>query len=122
MSKKPWKRRGQSGGLTSLRIDVIGHSRPVGLTQSMTKSHTDAMSVSKVTISIDESLLKRVDRLVRSRIFPNRSHVIQQAIEEKIARIDSSRLARECAKLNPAEEQALADEGMAGEAVLWPEY
>jgi len=88
----------------------------------MTRGHTAIMSVSKVTISIDESLLKRIDRLVRSRVFPNRSHVIQQAIEEKIARIDSTRLARECAKLRPAEEQALADEGLAGEVAQWPEY
>jgi metal-responsive CopG/Arc/MetJ family transcriptional regulator len=79
------------------------------------------MSVAKVTISIDQSLLKRVDRLVRSRVFPDRSHVIQQAIEEKIARIESTRLARECEKLHPAEEQALADEGLAREAALWPE-
>jgi len=70
------------------------------------------MSVAKVTILIDESLLKLVDRLVRSRVFPNRSQVIQQAIEEKTARIDSTRLARECAKLRPADEQALADEGL----------
>jgi len=68
------------------------------------------MSVSKVTISIDQPLLKRVDRLVRSGVFSNRSHIVQQAIEEKIARIDSTRLARECAKLHPAEEQALADD------------
>ena len=88
----------------------------------MAESHTGIMSVANITISIDESLLKRVDRLVRSHVFPNRSHVIQQALEEKIARIDSTRLTRECAKLHPAEEQALADEGLAGEAVQWPEY
>jgi Arc/MetJ-type ribon-helix-helix transcriptional regulator len=88
----------------------------------MTGGHAEIMSVSRVTISIDQSLLKRVDSLVRSRVFPNRSQVIQQAIEEKIARIDSTRLARECAKLHPAEEQALADEGIAGEAAQWPEY
>jgi metal-responsive CopG/Arc/MetJ family transcriptional regulator len=80
------------------------------------------MSVGKVTISIDQSLLKRVDRLVRSHVFPNRSNVIQEALEEKIARIDSTRLARECAKLHPAEEQAMADEGLAREVALWPEY
>lgn len=79
------------------------------------------MSVSKVTISIDQPLLKRVDRLVRSRDFPNRSHVIQRAIEEKMARIDRTRLARECAKLDPAEEQALADERLAGEAAGYEE-
>jgi metal-responsive CopG/Arc/MetJ family transcriptional regulator len=80
------------------------------------------MSVAKATISIDQSLLKRLDRLVRSRVFPNRSYVIQQAIEEKIARIERTRLARECAKLHPAEERALADEGLTPEAALWPEY
>ena len=80
------------------------------------------MSVAKVTISIDQSLLKRVDRLVKSRVFPNRSNVIQQALEEKMVRINSTRLARESAKLHPAEEQALADEGLAGEAAVWPEY
>jgi metal-responsive CopG/Arc/MetJ family transcriptional regulator len=80
------------------------------------------MSVAKVTISIDESLLKRIDRLVRSRVFPNRSQAIQEAVEEKISRIDRTRLARECAKLVPAEEQALADEWFLAEADQWPEY
>jgi metal-responsive CopG/Arc/MetJ family transcriptional regulator len=80
------------------------------------------MSVAKVTISIDETLLRRIDRLVKSRAFPNRSQVIQEALEEKVARIDSSRLARECAKLVPSEEQAFADEGLAGDAAQWPEY
>lgn len=88
----------------------------------MTLGHTRGMSVSKVTISIDESLLRRIDRLVKIRIFRSRSQVIQEALEEKIARMDSTRLARECAKLHPAEEQALADEGLAGEAGQWPEY
>jgi hypothetical protein len=31
-------------------------------------------------------------------------------------------LARECAKLVPSEEQAFADEGLAGDAAQWPEY
>jgi len=91
------------------------------LTLSMTGSHTERMSVAKVTISIDDSLLHRIDRLVKVRIFPSRSQVVQQALEEKIARIDRTRLARECAKLRPAEEQALADEGLSGEAAQWPE-
>jgi metal-responsive CopG/Arc/MetJ family transcriptional regulator len=80
------------------------------------------MSVAKVTISIDETLLRRVDRLVRTRVFPNRSQVIQEALEEKVARIDKTRLARESAKLIPAEEQRLADEGLAGDVTEWPEY
>jgi len=92
------------------------------LTGSMIRSLSRDMSVSRVTISIDQSLLERVDRLVRSGVFPDRSHIIQQAIEEKIARIDRTRLARECAKLQPADEQALADEGLSGDGAQWPEY
>jgi len=80
------------------------------------------MSVAKVTISIDQSLLKKVDTLVKSRIFPNRSHAVQKALEEKISRMNRSRLGRECANLDPGEEQAMADEGLAGEGAQWPEY
>lgn len=60
------------------------------LTRSMTRDHIEIMSISMVTISIDESLLKRADRLVSSGLLPNRTHVIQQAIEEKIARMYST--------------------------------
>ena len=44
------------------------------------------------------------------------------AVAEKLARLDRSRLARECAKLLPGEEQQLADEGMGRDASEWPEY
>ena len=80
------------------------------------------MSVAKVTISIDESLLKRVDRLVRSSVFNSRSQAIQEAVEEKVERIDKTRLAQECAKLDKAFEQALADEGLGVENEEWPAY
>jgi hypothetical protein len=45
----------------------------------------------------------------------------EEAVRERLARIQRSRLARECSKLDKAEEQALADEGYAGESE-WPEY
>ena len=80
------------------------------------------MSVSKVTISIESSLLRRVDHLVKSRVFSNRSQAIQAAVEEKVARLDNNRLAQECAKLDKAQEQALADEGLASEVAEWLEY
>ena len=80
------------------------------------------MSVAKITISIDEGLLKRVDRLVRSNIFPNRSQAIQEAVEEKVSRLDKTRLAQECSKLDKRSEQALADEGLSAEREEWPEY
>lgn len=80
------------------------------------------MSVAKVTISIDESLLKRVDRLVKSNVFLNRSQAIQEAVEEKVSRLDKTRLAQECSKLDKTFEQALADEGLSAEGEEWPEY
>jgi metal-responsive CopG/Arc/MetJ family transcriptional regulator len=80
------------------------------------------MSVAKVTISLDEFLLRRIDRLVKTRAFQSRSQVIQEALEEKVARIDNTRLAKESAKLIPTEEQSFADEGLAGDAAQWPEY
>jgi metal-responsive CopG/Arc/MetJ family transcriptional regulator len=58
------------------------------------------MSTAKIAITIEEGLLQRVDRLVKSKVFPNRSKAFQQAVEDKIARLDRSRLARECAKLD----------------------
>ena len=80
------------------------------------------MSVAKVTISIESQLLKKVDHLVRERVFPNRSQVIQSAVEEKVSRLDRNRLARECAKLDKDEERAWADLGLAAEVDEWPEY
>lgn len=80
------------------------------------------MSAAKVTVSIDEILLRRVDRLVKARAFASRSHAIQTALEEKVARINGTRLAQECAKLDPAEEQAFAEEGFAGDVAEWCEY
>jgi metal-responsive CopG/Arc/MetJ family transcriptional regulator len=83
---------------------------------------THVMSVMKVTVSIDEHLLKRIDRLVKARVFHSRSQAVQTALLEQITRIDKTRLALECAKLVPAVEQAMADEGLASEAGEWPEY
>lgn len=76
----------------------------------------------KVAISLDGRTLTRLDRLVKAHVFPNRSQAIQAAVDEKLARLDKSRLARECAKANPIEEMALAEEGMSWELNEWPEY
>ena len=56
------------------------------------------MSRSKAAISLEESALKRLRRLERRR------------------------LARECAKLDPAFEKALAEGGLSEELPEWPEY
>ena len=80
------------------------------------------MARSKVAVSLEEDTLRRLDQLVRREVFPNRSQAIQSAIEEKLERIGRSRLARECAKLDPAFEKALAEEGMSEDLARWPEY
>ena len=80
------------------------------------------MSTAKVAISIDDQLLKKVDLLVREKVYPNRSNVIQEAVKEKLMRIDKIRLANECAKLDVRFEQSMAEEGFSQEIDSWPEY
>ena len=80
------------------------------------------METAKVAISINRKTLKRLDRLVKDQVFPNRSKAIQEAIEEKLNRLDRTRLARECAKLDPIAERAMAEEGISEELSEWPEY
>ncbi len=80
------------------------------------------MSSAKVAISLDDRLLKRLDRLVKARVFRTRSEAIQKSVEEKLGRLDRSRLALECAKLSKTEEQAMAEESFHGDALEWPAY
>lgn len=80
------------------------------------------MSVAKIAITIEETLLTKIDRLIRQKMYPNRSKAIQAAVSEKISALDRNRLARECDKLDPDYEQRIADEGLAAEADRWPEY
>lgn len=80
------------------------------------------MAKERVAITIDRELLRKLDRLVAEKRFPSRSLAIQEAVEEKLARLEHSRLARESAKLDKRFEQKLADEGLAGETMEWPEY
>ena len=60
-------------------------------------------------MSLQKETLERLDRLVASRVFPSRSGAIQEAVEEKLARVGHTRLAEECEKLDMAAEQAMAE-------------
>jgi len=80
------------------------------------------MPKAKVAITLDSELIDRVDKLVKASRFPNRSQAIEMAVVEKLERLERGRLARECAKLDPKEEQAFADEGLAADHDEWPEY
>jgi len=80
------------------------------------------MSTAKVAITMDKEVLNRLDRLVKNRLFENRSRAIQEAVSEKLARLEQNRLARECAKLDRGFEQSMAEEGLSAEVGEWPEY
>ncbi|RLC04928.1 MAG: CopG family transcriptional regulator [Deltaproteobacteria bacterium] len=80
------------------------------------------MAASKIAITIDDRMLKQLDILVKSNFFPNRSKAIQEAISEKLLRLEKSRLVQECAKLDPNFEQTMAEEGLSTEMEEWPEY
>lgn len=80
------------------------------------------MGTTKVAITMDKAILGELDRLVKRRLFPNRSRAIQSAVQEKLERLEKGRLARECAKLDVRAEQAMAEEGIDRELSQWPPY
>ena len=80
------------------------------------------MPKTKVAVTLETGILARVDELVSQDRFRNRSQAVEAALAEKLQRIARTRLARECAKLDPREEKSLAEEGLAGSLETWPEY
>ncbi len=83
--------------------------------------HT-VMPKTKVALSLDAALVDQIDELVSKRRFRNRSQAVETALSDTLRRLGRTRLAREAAKLNPAEEKRLADEGLADALTTWPEY
>ena len=67
------------------------------------------MKSSKVAVSIEKQTLDELDELVKNKVFPSRSRAIQEAVQEKLSRMKRTRLAEECAKLDPSFERALAE-------------
>ncbi|MFW6162956.1 MAG: CopG family ribbon-helix-helix protein [Planctomycetota bacterium] len=80
------------------------------------------MATARIEVALDAELLARVDRLVSDKLFANREEAIQAAIRDKVAGLDDDLLGRECAKLDPAAERAMAEEGLSRDAEEWPEY
>lgn len=58
----------------------------------------------------------------RKELLRDRSRAIEAAVAEKLARLERTRLARECARLEPSHERALAEEGLVADLREWPEY
>jgi len=53
------------------------------------------MPRAKIAMTLERALLRRLDHLVCGHLFANRSQAIQQAVSEKLDRLDRTRLARE---------------------------
>jgi metal-responsive CopG/Arc/MetJ family transcriptional regulator len=80
------------------------------------------MPKTKVALTLDADLIDRVDELVAKQQFRNRSQAVEAALADKLQRLARTRLARESAKLNPAEEKKLAEDSLADALDAWPEY
>lgn len=80
------------------------------------------MSKTKVAVTLETNLLDQVDALVRQHRFPNRSQAIEAAVAEQLVRLRRTRLAEACARLDPTQELALAEEGLGSDLADWPKY
>ena len=75
----------------------------------------------KIFVTLDQKTVQRMDVLIEQCSISDRSHLVEAALREKLRRLSGDRLARECAKLEPAEEKALAEEGRACGLVRRPQ-
>ena len=93
MVRYMWATEPQRGSGMAKRYDEISYLRAT-------------MPKAKVALTLDAELLEQVDTLVSERRFPNRSQAVESALAEKLGRLARTRLATECAKLDPALETA----------------
>ncbi len=80
------------------------------------------MSTRKIAITVDESLLKKADNLVKSKRFINRSRLMQEALRDKLKEIEKEQFIKECEKFDPEFEKKLAEEGFSVGIAEWTEY
>lgn len=80
------------------------------------------MTRAKIAITIDQVLLEMLDSLVQNKTFNNRSQAINAALQEKLSRIQKTRLELECQKLVMEDERELADMGIEEDFKEWEKY
>lgn len=80
------------------------------------------MPKTKIAVTLESAVLGQVDALVRQHRYPNRSRAIEAAVTEQLTRLRRTRLAEACARLDPIQERALAEEGLGADLSDWPEY
>ena len=70
------------------------------------------MALTKVAVTLEQKTLVKLDKLVKQKVFPTRNEAIQVAVEavvDKLNRTDRKRFEKECAKLDPEFEKAMAE-------------
>ena len=80
------------------------------------------MSKQKIAVTVDEKLVREIDRMVADKVFPSRSGAVESAIRlfEKLKK--RRRLLLELDKIAPEEEIALAAEFKDADTETWPDY
>lgn len=101
---------------------MIHYGAVVGL-DSTTPPYDDPR-MKKITceIALDSRLLGRMDVLVQEGWFNSRNELIETAVREHLTGLPRPSLMEACSALNPAEERAVAEEGIAVDSGCWPPY
>lgn len=74
------------------------------------------MNTVRITVTIENPVLLKIDELVKLKVFKNRSNAIQKSIEDEIKTIEQLNFVSACKNLNPKEETAMSEEVFEGEA------
>ena len=77
------------------------------------------MARQRISVSLDERTLRRLDRWVREGIYPSRSRAIEGALRPEPTPAELRRIDRESRNFDTAEERSIAEEWLAGERELW---
>src|SRR5437763_359692 len=71
---------------------AIWTCRRAGLTGMIIRhTETETMPSAKIAITNERDLLSRLDRLVKEQRLPSRSRAVQEALRDKLDRLDRSR-------------------------------
>lgn len=73
---------------------------------------TQEDTAQKVAVTLDKRTVADLDRWMREGKYPSRSRALQTAVNLLAEREKPTRLAGELAKLDPMEEQRMAEEGL----------
>lgn len=79
------------------------------------------MAAKKFAVSIDEVLVKKLDKAVKSGVVKNRSNALKVALSEYLLKLETESLKRECLKLNSKDERTTANE-FSESTDSWPQY